>query len=406
MNSLTMITALGIAQVIGYGTLYHSFALLAPAMAQGLGWPVEGVFGVLSAALLASGLLAPRAGRWADSIGAGRVMAIGTLASAAALTSCALLPGRAAFVATVTAIEIAAILIQYNTSFSFLVQLDPRSAQRNITYLTLFAGLASTIFWPITTSLHAVLSWRQVYLVFAASHLVICLPLYIWLLAWARRFRAGGGCAEAPRETRPEPGPDRIDGQLAPEHRATASALMIAGFAFQSFVLSALLIHMLPLLYAIGLQSSAVAIGMLVGPAQLLSRTGSMVLGGRLSQSTLAIVSAGLMSGSLLILLALMPHIGGAVAFAVVFGLGAGLSSIVQGTLPLVLFGSTGYAARAGQITSAKLIVSSASPLIFSLLMERAGVAWTLAASAAVGGASVFMFIAIMRLLRLQAPAR
>ncbi len=47
-----IVAALGLTQIIGYGTLYYSFSILAPAMAHDLGLTVEQVFGVFSASLL------------------------------------------------------------------------------------------------------------------------------------------------------------------------------------------------------------------------------------------------------------------------------------------------------------------------------------------------------------------
>ncbi|TIW43264.1 MAG: MFS transporter, partial [Mesorhizobium sp.] len=90
--------ALGLTQIIGYGTLYYSFSILVPSIALEFAWPEQWVFGALSASLLVGGLFAPTAGRWADRFGAGRVMTFGSLAAAAALVACALAPGRVSFV--------------------------------------------------------------------------------------------------------------------------------------------------------------------------------------------------------------------------------------------------------------------------------------------------------------------
>ncbi|MEK1933559.1 MAG: MFS transporter, partial [Pararhizobium sp.] len=137
-------------QIIGYGTLYYSFSALAASMAGDLGWSPEWVFGAFSVSLLAGGLAAPIAGNWIDRYGAGTVMAFGSIAAAVALVACALAPGPISFVAGLVAIA----------AFAVLVQMNPRTAQRSITHLTLIAGFASTIFWPLTSALHERLSWQ------------------------------------------------------------------------------------------------------------------------------------------------------------------------------------------------------------------------------------------------------
>jgi hypothetical protein len=125
------IWALGVTQIIGYGTLYYSYSLLAPAMAEELAWSREWVFAVLSVALFASALLAPVAGHWADRFGAGRLMVPGSAAAAVALLLCALAPGRIGFVAGVLAMELASCFVLYSTAFVALVQLGGGNAQRH-----------------------------------------------------------------------------------------------------------------------------------------------------------------------------------------------------------------------------------------------------------------------------------
>lgn len=403
MNPSLIVWLLSVVQLIDYGTMYHGFAVLAPSMATGLGWPVEWVFGVLSASFLLGGIATARVGRWVDRKGAEIVMLVGTLMSALALALCGLLPGRIAFVATVAGIQLVLTLVQYNVAFSLLVQIDPVRAQRNISWLSMVMGLASTIFWPITSALHSVLDWQQVFLVFAAMHVGICLPLLVLLLALVRRAPATGSGPSGDEDPAPAQS-GRIEGMVTPAYRLPVSALMIVGFSLQSFVLAAFFIHLLPLFHTLGLGSRAVVLAMLVGPAQFLSRFAVIAIGNRISQLNLAIVSAVLLPVAQVFLLVGLPPAVGATIFAVIFGLGAGLNSIALGTLPLALFGSVGYGARAGHVGSARQIVASAAPFVLAVLMEQAGVDWALAIMTAIGTASVFSFIAIARLLRRQAP--
>ncbi len=382
------ILALGLTQIIGYGSLYYSFSILAPSMARDLNWSSEWIFGALSAALLIGGLAAPTMGKWIDRLGAGRVMTGGSAIAAAALVACALSSGKVAFVAALIAIETASNLVQYGAAFALLVQIRPKVAQRSITYLTLIAGFASTIFWPITTALHAHLSWQAVYLVFAALNIAVCLPIHAWLSFSVSKSRnqASGGPAR------------HVEPSLAPSIRTPAFVMMVTGFALESFVNAALLVHMVPVLSGLGLGAMAVMVGTLFGPSQVLSRFTNMLFGGGLSQLTLALISAVLLPAALVILIVTAPSVPGALVFAVVFGLGSGLSSIVQGTLPLALFGSEGYGRRQGQVLAIRLVISSTAPFILAFLMENIGVSWSLTVAAIVGAVAVLAFIAIGRL--------
>jgi len=387
------VAALGVSQIIGYGTLYYSFSVLAPSMARDLGWTSERVFGALSIALLTSGLVAPWTGRWIDRFGAGRIMAFGSAAAALALVACAATGSVTTFVPALVASQVAATLVQYGAAFSLLVQRQPETAQRNIVYLTLIAGFASTIFWPLTAWMHGFLGWRDVYLVFAGLQLVVCLPIHVLLarkpdLSTANSERPGHPAATSPQD------------HLRDRDRTAGFVMMTTAFALQSFISSAVLIHMLPMLAALGLGAAGVAAGTLFGPAQVASRLLNMVFAKNLLQLHLAIISAVLLVLALTVIIVAPPSFWVAMLFATLFGLGSGLFSIVGGTLPLELFGHQGYGALQGRVMSVRLIVSAAAPFTFALLMHNAGVTWALLASAGIGAGAIVAFLIILKLNR------
>lgn len=384
------IAALGVTQIIGYGTLYYSFSILAPDMAASLAWSQEWIFGALSIALLVGGLSAPWLGVLIDRLGAGRVMTIGSAVAAAALAACAFAPGKGSYVAALIAIEVAANLVQYGAAFALLVQLRPAVAQQSITYLTLIAGFASTIFWPITSALHAQLSWQNVYLVFAGLNLMVCLPLHAWLsygLTVSRREAATNPTAPVP-------------GSLAPSHRRMGFALMTTAFAVQYLASASVLVHMVPLLAGLGLGTTAALVSTLFGPSQVASRLINMLFGTRLDAIHLAMISAAFIPAGTLILELTAPAIPGAMVFAVVFGMGNGLLSIVTGTLPLALFGSDGYGKLQGKMMAARLIVSASAPFLMALAMEWLGIALSLSAIVALGLLALSLFIVLGRFRR------
>ncbi|MFZ5674455.1 MAG: arsenite efflux MFS transporter ArsK [Pseudomonadota bacterium] len=389
--SIAPIVALGATQIIGYGTLYYAFSILAPDMARDLSWSVEWIFGILSISLLVGGLVAPWFGILIDRYGAGRMMTIGSACVAAALVGCSLAPNKLVFAGTLIVVEVAASLVQYGAAFALLVQLRPQGAQRSITYLTLIGGFASTVFWPITAFLEAYMSWRSTYLIFAALNLLVCLPLHAWLARGLARSRAGITT-----------GAEAVAGRLSAARRPAGFALMILAFSLQSFVASAVLIHMVPMLSELGLTATAAIIATFFGPSQVASRLINMAFGRNLSPVILATIAAALMSGALLVLVFSAPSVTGAMAFAVLFGLGNGLFSIVLGTLPLLLFGSEGYGRLQGRVGSARLIVSAAAPFALAAGMAQIGVVWSLSATMALGAGSVLAFLGIFRLLRMK----
>ncbi|RUZ70659.1 MFS transporter [Mesorhizobium sp. M7A.F.Ca.US.006.01.1.1] len=386
------IWALGLTQIIGYGTLYYSFSILAPAMAGEFGLTEGWVFGALSASLFAGSLFAPTAGRWADRFGAGRIMTVGSVAAAVALALCAVAPGRVSFVLALLAMELASSFVLYSAAFVAIVQIGVPRPQRSITHLTLIAGFASTLFWPLTSALHAHLTWREVYLMFAALNLGLCLPIHAWLMRLSRRH------ATAASQERGS-APYEAGAPLDPRRGRAVFLLMLAGFASEGFVLSAILIHMVPLTAALGLGTAGLFVSTMFGPAQVASRLINMLFGGRLQQTHLAVIAALLLTAGLCALLLTTPWLPGAFLFVLLFGLGSGLTSIVGGTLPLELFGREGYGARLGWASAARQFTSAFAPFALAFMMARTSVAnslWVLVVVAA-SGVVAFLAIALLR---------
>ena len=173
---------------------------------------------------------------------------------------------------------------------------------------------------------------------------------------------------------------------------------MATGFSLLAFVNGATLVHMLPVLGVLGLGTMAVVVGTLFGPAQVLSRLVNMVFGAELPPPTLAIIASVFEPLAIAILLLSAPSVPGAIAFAIIFGLGSGLGSIIQGTLPLHLFGKEGYGELVGRIASVRLLVSAMAPFVFASLMEHLDAAHALALTAALGVAAIATFLWIGRL--------
>ncbi len=385
------LVGLGTTQIIGYGTLYYAFSILVPDMARDLAVSEKWIFGAFSLALLAGSFAAPLAGRLADRHGAGLVMGLGSIGAALSLVLTALAPNALTFAAALTAMQIVSSTVLYATAFTAIVQAGGLSGQKSIVHLTLIAGFASTLFWPLTSWLHGILNWREIYLGFAALNIAVCVPIH---LALARLTSTA--VIETRTASEIQDNPPRGDRLIF--------SLMLAGFAIEGYALSAMLVHMVPLTQALGLGAAGLVIASLFGPAQVTSRFINLLFGQNLSQAWLAVIAAIMLPIGLVILLGTSPWLPGAIVFAVCMGLGSGLTSIVGGTLPLELFGRRGYGKRLGWSTSAKQVTSAIAPFVMSASLAQFGVVpslWTIVVVGLVGMAAL---AAIPLLLRLRTP--
>lgn len=367
------LAGLGATQIIGYGTLYYCISILVSDIARDLAVSEPWVFGAFSVALLTGAFAAPTSGRLADRWGAGRVMALGSVGSAATLGLTALAQGAWTFAVALALMQVVSAGVLYSTAFTAIVQAGGRKAQTSIVHLTLIAGFASLLFWPLTTWLHSAVSWREVLLLYAALHLVVCLPVH-WALA-------------------------RLTSGTAIERRGDTPLQEVVNHGNGSVVfLLMLLVHIVPLTQALGLGAAGLVVASLFGPAQVASRLINLVFGSGLSQVWSAVIAAVLMPIGVVVLLATTASFAGAVVFAVLMGLGSGLTSIVGGTLPLELFGRHGYGSWLGWSTSAKQFTSALAPFAMSYSMAGIGVPASLWVVAVVGlaGAAAFALIPLV----------
>jgi MFS family permease len=189
-----------------------------------------------------------------------------------------------------------------------------------------------------------------------------------------------------------------VTGSLSKPQRRTGFLLMVIGFSLLSLVSSAVLVHMVPLMATLGLGGLAALVGTMFGPAQVASRLINMFFGRNLHPRRLAALSATLISVSLAVLCLSAPSTVGAVFFAVLFGFGNGIFSIVAGTLPLYLFGSEGYGRLQGKVMSARLIVGATAPFAFAFSLGSVGAPVSLTVVAILSAAAVLSFLQIGRI--------
>lgn len=368
----SLIVALGVTQIFGYGALYYAFTVLAPRITESFGWAPEWTYGGLAAGLFLGGAVAPVTGSLIDRYGTRLVMTVGSGLAGLSLLALAEARGIVGYVLAMVALQAVTTAVFYDAAFAALTQARGSQARRAISQLTLIGGFASTLFWPLTSSLLAVLDWRGVYRLYGLAQILVCLPLHLVFLPGRVKRPVVASAAHVASPAQPEPETAYLTGDA----RRRAFLLLALAFSLQGFVVSAMAVHMLALLQGFGLGAAvAVGIGAMLGPSQVAGRLAEMLFGRSVSPVTTAWVSAWLMPFGLVLLLVggSLPVVAG--LFAIAFGISMGLSSIVRGTVPLQLFGPVGFGATMGKLSAPGLVIKAAAPLVFAVALERGGVA-------------------------------
>jgi len=373
---LRAVVVLGTAQTLAWASSYYLPAVLAASMARDLGVSIPTVFAAFSAALVVSALLGPFAGRAIDRWG-GRPVLIGTNAVfALGLLGLAISDGPLTLFVAWLVLGVGMGSGLYEAAFAALVRLYGRDSRTPITGITLIAGFASTVGWPLSALLDVQFGWRAACLTWAALHLLLGMPLNA-LLPRAQPI-------DATTATPADAAPTVVSGAPPRLH-----AMLVLSFLFATtmFVSTAMAAHLPTLLQAHGASlGAAVAAGALIGPAQVAARLfefGFLRRWHPLLSARLAVAMHPI--GALVLAVTGAPA---AAAFTLLHGAGNGMLTIVKGTLPLALFGAQGYGARQGLLMVPARFAAACAPWLFGLCLAHWGAA-ALAVSAALGMAAL-----------------
>jgi hypothetical protein len=287
-------------------------------------------------------------------------MPCGSLIGAAGMLALVFARGPLVYLATWMVLGIAMAASLYDSAFATLGRIFGGAARRPITYLTLAGGFASTVSWPVTHALLEAIGWRGTYLVYALLLAGVAAPLHAFALPRARLLEP----APPAEGTTPR-------ARLLPP-QGPAFVLVAAAFAAYAFVPSGLSAHLLAIFQRAGLDAgSAVAIGMLFGPAQVAARIGELVFARDLHPLWVARFAVALLVIAFAVLAVSGFSIATAALFAVMFGAANGLITIARGTVPLALFGALGYGHVVGQIAAPSLVMQSVAPLVLAFVAEH-----------------------------------
>ena len=381
-----VVLALGTAQTLAWASSYYLPAILADPIARELGISATAVFAAFSAALLLSATLSPAVGRAIDRRGGRGVLCLSNLVFATGLALLAAAHGPVLLVLAWLVLGAGMALGLYDSAFATLAGLYGRDARGAITGITLIAGFASTVGWPLSALLNDAVGWRGACLTWAGLHLLVGLPLNRFLVPSA-----------------PPPPPEDAGVPDAGAEPASRRAMVLLAFVFAAtwVVSTGMAAHLPRLLEAGGASASAaITAAALVGPAQVAARLIEFGLMRRLHPLASARFATVLHpAGAAALVLFGGPA---TTAFTVLHGAGNGMLTIAQGTLPLALFGPTGYGLRAGILSVPARVAQAGAPLLFGLLLDRVGLG-VLAVSSGLGLAST---VALLALHTPRAPMR
>lgn len=351
IRSRLVAPVLGLGQIVAFASSYYLLGVLADPIAAQLDVPSGWLFLALSAAFLVSAILTPTAGRWLERHGGRRVQGGAHVAFAAALLLLAAAPSPAVAVVAIVGLGVGMAIGLYSSAFAILVEIHGQGARPYITQVAMLGALGGALGWPTSRMLLQAFDWRVACAVWAAAHLLACLPLTAFVLP-----KRPARCTEA----------EALSGRLCWDRRMIQIAALFAGGWVVATAMGA---HLPRLLEGLGLTPARAAWAAgLMGASALAARLFDLLVLHR-SRPVLTVRVASLLHP----LGVAMAFLGGAKLaplLAVGQGAGNGLLSTASGVLPLHVFGPERYAVRQAMILTPARYLQAVAPAAWALAID------------------------------------
>jgi hypothetical protein len=360
LDRRVVITALGIAQILAWGTSFYFPAVFAEPILQETGWSLGWIVGGTSIGLLVAGLISPQVGRVIDHYGGRPVLLASSLFYAAGLIGVGLAPTLPAYLAAWGLIGLGMGTGLYDAVFAALGRIYGSAARQPITNLTLFGGFASTVCWPLSALMIEHAGWRTACFLYAGLHLLLALPLQMAVIR------------PVPAQVHDKIGDDttRIAAERI-DNEGLIFGLLAVVLSIAAGIGSIMVVHLLIFLQARGVDFAvAVSLGTLFGPAQVGARVVERLFGNRYHPIWTMVACCTLMAIGLLLLSA---NVHALLLIILLYGAGYGISWVGRGTLPLALFGPVRFPRLMGKLAFPSLIVQALAPSVGALLIEASG---------------------------------
>jgi MFS family permease len=387
-----VLAALCLTEIVSWGVLYYAFPVLAPGIAADTGWSTTAISAAFSAGLVTSALVGIPVGRLLDRSGPRAVMTAGSALAGLAVGLIAWSPNLAVFTFAWAVAGVAMAGVLYQPAFAALIRWFGVRHLPALATLTLVAGLASTVFAPLTAALDARLDWRGAYLVLGLGLLVVTVPAH----------------AIALRRSWP---PDHhIDDESADVRAYAASVtttprfrLLVVGLTAASLAMYAALINLVPLLLEMGISAAVAAWALgLGGVGQVAGRIVYTVSAHRISLRSRTVLVFSLSAASIAAL-ALAP--GDAlllIGLSMVAGVARGIGTLLQATAVTDRWGPRAYGRLSGILGAPVVFAAALAPWVGAMLADLTGsYATTYGVLAAAGaGGAVLMTLSTPRSTR------
>lgn len=359
-----LISALGFGQLVAWGSFYYVFVTLTDPMAAEFGWTKTQINGAVSVVLAVTGLCSYTRGRWIDRFGGRLMMTSAAFGGAVLLILWSRITALWQLYAIAVGIGIVSAMTLYEAAFAVVARMLGAEYRKAIIVITLFGGLASTTFVPLTQALVDSFGWRDALKALAVIQLPFCAGIPYVLLRGRETTDRDAGTIRARTAA----------ASIRPALAHPVFWLLALSFVSFAIMFTSLVFNIVPMLRESGYTTAeAVAAYACIGPSQLAGRTAILTLERFISLTAAGLIGTLFPVLAMIILITLHAHSPFVFVFAIAFGTGMGVKTIVQATAAPEILGHAAYGALQGALMLPVYLAQAGAPLLAAWIWQLRG---------------------------------
>ena len=368
----TIISTLAITETISWGIIYYAFSVFLKPMEAETGWSRADLTGAYSVGLLVMGFMAYPVGSWVDKHGARVLMTIGSILASLLMVVWSRVTDLTTFYILWLALGVCASLVLYDTAFAVVAKWFVAKRTSALAIITFAAGLASTIFVPLSDFLLNLVGWRDAVLILGGILAVTTIIPHALILRRSPDdlgYLPDGGIKLPTMEV-----PIQQGNTLSEAVKNRFFWILILTFSLSYLSASAIRVHFIPILTDNGIDASVAAIASgSIGIMQVIGRlffaplemrsSSYIMLSGVLAMHVCAMIIL-VLSGALVWLV---------IPFILFFGMAFGASTLARASMLADTFGSAHYGKIASVMTFFFTIAGTIAPVGAGWLYDQFG---------------------------------
>ncbi|MEP7284600.1 MAG: MFS transporter [Chloroflexota bacterium] len=362
---------LAITETISWGVLYYSFSVFLTPMQTSLGWSRAQLTGGFSLSLLVTGAMAFPVGAWIDRYGPRLLMTVGAISASILVIAWSQVTDLTAFYLIWIGLGMSAAAVLYEPAFTVIAQWFTEQRGTALAVITFAAGLASTIFLPLSDAFLRSYGWRTAVFLLGIFLAVMTIPLHAMILRHHPNETAFSSHETLKPTTVNSPGQQDVSFRTAMHSRVFW--LLALGFGLAYLSATAIRVHFIPFLISVGVESGTAAfVTGAIGIMQVAGRVVFAPLERRWSATTIVIGVFALQAMAMAVLLiGQTPFMLG--LFIIIFGVSQGATTLSRPAILAQLYGRSHYGRISSVMAVCLTLASTAAPLGASLLFDLTG---------------------------------